>query len=60
MILDSSAIVALFLQELGHEELLHKLVEAPVTVISTATLVETAIVLSARMQKDARKPVQIY
>ncbi len=54
MILDSSAIVALFLQEPGHEELRHKLVEATVIVMSAATLVETAIVLSARMQKDAR------
>ncbi len=54
MILDSSAIVALFLQEPGHEELRHKLIEATVIVMSAATLVETAIVLSARMQKDAR------
>ena len=54
MILDSSAIVALFLQEPGHEELRHKLVEATVILMSAATLVETAIVLSARMQKDAR------
>lgn len=54
MILDSSAVVALFLKEPGHEDLRHKLVEAGVVVISAATFVETAIVLSARMQKDAR------
>lgn len=54
MILDSSAVVALFLKEPGHEELRHKLVEAGVVVISAATLVETAIVLSSRMKKDAR------
>ena len=34
--------------------MLHKLVEAPVTMISAATLVETAIALAARVQKDAR------
>lgn len=54
MILDSSAVVALFLQEPGHEDIRRKLVEADVPVISAATLVETAIVLSARMKKDAR------
>ncbi len=54
MILDSSAVVALFLKEPGHEELRHKLIEAGVVVISAATLVETAIVLSSRMKKDAR------
>ncbi len=38
----------------GQQALRRKLVEATVLVISAVTLVETAIVLSARMQKDAR------
>lgn len=54
MILDSSAIVALFFKEPGYESLQHKLVEAEVIAISAAALVETAIVLSARMMADAR------
>ena len=54
MILDSSAVVALFLKEPGHEVLRRKLVEAVVIGISAATLVETAIVLSARLGRDAR------
>lgn len=54
MILDSSAIVALFFKEPGYESLRHKLVDAEVLAISAATLVETAIVLSARLKTDAR------
>lgn len=54
MILDSSAIVALFFKEPGYESLQHKLVDAEVLAISAATLVETAIVLSARLKTDAR------
>ena len=54
MILDSSAIVALFFKEPGYESLRYKLVDAEVLAISAATLVETAIVLSARLKTDAR------
>lgn len=54
MILDSSAIVALFFKEPGYESLRHKLADAEVLAISAATLVETAIVLSARLKTDAR------
>lgn len=54
MILDSSAIVALFFKEPGYESLRHKLVDAEVLAISATTLVETAIVLSARLKTDAR------
>ena len=54
MILDSSIIVALFFKEPGYESLQQKLVDAEVLAISAATLVETAIVLSARLKTDAR------
>lgn len=54
MILDSSAIVTLFLKEPGHETVRRKLVEAPVLAVGAATLVEAAIVLSARLDRDMR------
>jgi ribonuclease VapC len=54
MILDSSAVVTLFLKEPGHEAIRRKLVEAQVVVIGAPTLIETAIVLSARLNRDMR------
>jgi ribonuclease VapC len=49
MILDSSAIVAIFFQEPQYEILLQKLAAAQVVGIGAPTLVECGIVLSARM-----------
>ena len=54
MILDSSAIVALFLKSPGHETLQAKIGAATFIGISAATLVETAIVLSSRLNRDMR------
>ena len=54
MILDSSAVVAIFLQEPGYETLFAKLASAEVAGIGAPTLVECGIVLSARMNVDAR------
>jgi len=54
MILDSSAVVTIFLKEPGHEMVRRKMVEAQVIGIGAATLVETAIVLSARLNRDMR------
>ncbi len=54
MIIDSSAIVAILFQEAGYEKLAQKIVDASDVGIGTATLVETGIVLSARLGKDAR------
>lgn len=54
MIIDSSAIVAIVLQEPGYESALDKLARAPGVGIGAPTLVETAIVLSARLHIDAR------
>lgn len=54
MIIDSSAIVAIFLQEAGYEAIVQKLEAANELGISTPTLVECSIVLSARLELDAR------
>jgi ribonuclease VapC len=54
MILDTSAIVAIGLKEPGFEGLLQKLVDTQNAGVGVPTLVETAIVLSARLRRDAR------
>lgn len=54
MIVDSSALVAIVFQEPGYELLIDKLLESDGTGIGTPTLVETGIVLDARLQRDAR------
>lgn len=54
MILDTSAIVAIIFQESGYQTLLQKLVEAEEMGIGSPTLVECGIVLSARLNRDAR------
>ena len=54
MIVDSSAVVAIFFQEPGYELLMEKVADATQIGIGAPTLVECGIVLSARMAKDAR------
>lgn len=54
MILDTSAIVAVFLREPGFEGLLDRLAGAPVVGIGAPTVAETGIVLCARLRSDAR------
>ncbi len=54
MIVDSSAIVAIVFKEPGFEELIDKLVQSDVLGIGAPTLVETGIVLTARLGSDAR------
>ncbi len=54
MILDSSAIVAIVFQEPGYETVLDKLVLAVEVGMGAPTLVECSIVLSARLDRDAR------
>ncbi len=58
MVLDSSAIVAIHLKEPGHERLLEAIDEAiaraEVFVVGVPTLLETAMVLTARLGQDAR------
>ena len=54
MILDSSAVVAIAMQEPGHAALLQAIGRASRVGIGAPTLVKTAIVLSAQMNRDAR------
>lgn len=57
MIADSSAIVAIFLQEPGYETVLSKLEGADVRAIGGPTLAETGIVLTSRLRRDAIGPL---
>jgi ribonuclease VapC len=54
VILDASAILAVLLREPGCEDLLRLITESQVIAAGAPTLVETALVLSSRMRKDAR------
>lgn len=54
MILDSSALLAILLAETGSERLIRTVADAPLVAIGAPTLVETAIVLTSRLARDAR------
>lgn len=54
MILDSSALVAMLFREEGYERLLGELDSAAEAAIGAPTLVESTIVASARLGRDAR------
>lgn len=54
MIIDSSALVAIVLQEPEADDLLRRMRDASSLAIGAATLLETGIVLSARINDDAR------
>jgi ribonuclease VapC len=54
MILDASAVVAIFLREPGYERIVDKLGSGAAVGIGTPTLAEAAIVLAARLGSDAR------
>jgi len=54
MIVDTSAVMAIFFQEPGYQEITHKLIQADDVGIGTPTLVECGIVLTARMERDGR------
>jgi ribonuclease VapC len=54
MIVDSSALVAVVFQEPSYERIIEKLVESDSTGIGTPTLVETGIVLDARLRTESR------
>jgi ribonuclease VapC len=60
MVLDSSAIVAIHLREPGHKRLLEIIEAANVVVIGTPTLLETTMVLTARLGHDARPPLLAF
>jgi ribonuclease VapC len=54
VIIDSSALVAIVLQEPEADDLLRRMRDASSLAIGAATLLETGIVLSARIDDDAR------
>jgi len=53
MIVDTSALIAVFFREPGFEDILAKLASADTLAAGTPALSETAIVLTARLGKDA-------
>jgi ribonuclease VapC len=57
MVLDSSAIVAIHLREPGYERLIDRIEAAEVVVVGVPTLLETVMVLTARLGQDARPMV---
>ena len=54
MVLDSSAIVAIHLREPGYDRLIQRIDAAGAVVIGVPTVLETALVLTARLRQDAR------
>ena len=54
MVVDSSALVSIVIEESGHERLLQKALNANVTVVGAPLVYEAAMVLSGRLHKDAR------
>jgi ribonuclease VapC len=54
MVLDTSALVSIQLEEPGFRELFRKIDGAPTVVIGAPVLFETAMLLSARFKADAR------
>jgi len=54
MILDSSALVAVILAEPGYDRLLTRMGDASALGVGAPTVAEAAIVLSARLRRDAR------
>lgn len=54
MIVDTSALVAIVLQEPGFDDVLNKLARAPRAGIGTPTLAELGLVLTARLRSDPR------
>jgi ribonuclease VapC len=52
VVLDTSAIVAIELRELGYEALIAKINDASVLLIGAPTVLETAMVLSSRLKRE--------
>ena len=54
MVIDSSALLSMFLKEPRHQEYFEKISLAAIAVVGAPTLLETTMVLSARTGRDAR------
>ena len=57
MVLDSSAIVAIQLEEAGHFRLIDAIKGAELVVVGAPTVLETSMVLTTRLGQDARPRV---
>jgi len=60
MVLDTSVIVAVHLREPGWELLVERIDAAEVLVVGVPTLLETAMVLTARLGRDARPEISAF
>jgi ribonuclease VapC len=60
MVLDSSAIVAIHLKEPGHDSLIEAIDHSEIVVVGAPTLLETAMVLTARLGQDARPMLNAF
>jgi ribonuclease VapC len=60
MVLDSSAIIAILLCEPSHERLIDRSEAADIVVVGMPTLLETAMVLTARLGQDARPMIYAF
>jgi ribonuclease VapC len=60
MVLDTSAIVAIHLREPGFEALIDRIEAAEGIIVGTGTLLETAMVLTTRLGRDARPVIQAF
>jgi ribonuclease VapC len=60
MVLDSSAIVAIHLKEPGYEKLIQAIEGADLVVVGAPTVLETAMVLSSRLRRDARPMISTF
>ena len=54
MVLDSSAIISIYLKEPGYERVIETIEQAAVVAVGTPTLLETSMVLSTRLGRDCR------
>jgi len=57
MVIDSSALLSIYLRESGHEAFFEKISRSTIAVIGAPTLLEVTIVLSARTKRDARREI---
>src|ERR1035441_682188 len=60
MVLDSSAIVAIHLREPGYERLMDVIDAAEVVAVGTPTLLESGMVLTARLGRDTRPMIAAF
>jgi uncharacterized protein with PIN domain len=60
MVLDTSAVIAIHLQEAGYEKLFERLEASASTMIGGPTLFEAAMVLSIKIRGDGRGVVTAF